>query len=117
MREAEHPGTSDVDPKTRLEELIRSNRVVRFYEDIPDKEYPFVTCSIYGARKTNEIFVRLSNGQVSFVGAAPSRLQAPPMEDRIFGMDVLDQQDAFRLAEQLWKSHRAALLRTTTGEE
>ena len=91
---------------------MRSNRIVRFFQDLPDKEYPFVTCSVYGAPKTNELFVKLSNGELSFVASAPSRLEFPPMEDRIFGLDALDQQDASALAEALWYKHRDALIKT-----
>ena len=103
-----------IDPATgaqqRLHELLRSNRIVRFHENIPDKEYPFVTCSIYGSPKTNELFVKLSNGEVTFVESTPSRLLSPPMDDRIFGMDVLDEADAFQLADRMWETRRARLV-------
>ena len=113
----ENESHETIDPKRRLESLLRSNRVIRFFENIADKEYPYVTCSIYGAPKSNELFVKLSNGAKSFVEVVPSRLFAPPMEDRIFGMDVLDHDDAFRLADAIWEKHRTLLVREDGGKK
>ena len=58
----------------------------------------------------NELFVKLTNGTVTFVEAIESPLLSPPMADRIFGMDVLDNAVAFNLADQMWEKHKAALI-------
>lgn len=77
---------------------------------MPDREYPQITCSIYGVPKTNELFVRLTNRCISFVAATDSPLSFPAMADRVFGIDVADAQVAFGLAEKLWEEHRSELL-------
>jgi len=118
---ARRPKTSpsrelDLPAAERLDRLLRSNACIPYHEDLPDKEYPLVKCSIYGAPKTNELFVRLSNGTVSFVAVAASPLFFPAMADRIFGMDVADHGVAFQLADRLWETHRAELLAEKAGQ-
>lgn len=102
---------SDVEQPTeiRLARLLQAKACIVYHEDLPDREFPTVRCSIYGAPKTNELFVKLTNGSVTFVEAVESGVLFPPMADRIFGMDVLDQQIAFSLAERMWENHKAAL--------
>lgn len=78
---------------------------------MPDREYSRITCSIYGVPKTNELFVRLTNGVLSFVGVTSSPVLSPAMADRIFGIDVDDSNAALALAEKLWEAHREELLR------
>jgi hypothetical protein len=96
----------------RLMRLIQAKGCIIYHEDMPDREYPQILCSIYGAPKTNELFVKLTNGSVTFVETAESGVIFPPMADRIFGMDVLDHQIAFGLAERMWETHEAVLLTT-----
>ena len=98
------------DPKTRLGQLLQANACIVYHEKIPDREFPQVTCSVYGAPKTNELFVRIDNGKVSYVGVVDSPLAYPAMADRIFGLDVLDHEVAFGLAEQLWEKHKTELV-------
>ncbi len=104
------PHSNEPPPEARLERLLRSNAGIVFHENLPDREHPQVKCSIYGAPKTNELFVRISNGRVSFVAVAPSPVEFPVMADRVFGLDASDHAVAFHLADQLWEKHRAALL-------
>ncbi|PTY04254.1 hypothetical protein DB347_20370 [Opitutaceae bacterium EW11] len=104
------PPNDATSPAARLEQHLRSKSCIAYEENLKDREYPFVTCSIYGAPKTNELFVRLTNGQISFVDVTQSPLLYPAMADRIFGMDVADSQVAFGLAEKLWEKHRDELL-------
>lgn len=94
----------------RLQELLLKKKYIPYHENIPDEEFPHVTCSVYGAPETNELFVKLTNGTVTFVETIESSLLSPPMADRIFGMDVLDSAAAFNLADQMWKKHKAALI-------
>jgi len=94
----------------RLERLLRSNACIVYHENLPDRDHPQVKCSVYGAPKTNELFVRVSNGRISFVAVAPSPVEFPAMADRVFGLDAGDHTAAFGLADQLWLKHRTALL-------
>ncbi len=97
--------------EARLAKLLRTkDGTIPYHEDMPDKEFPYVKCSIYGAPKTNELFVKMTNGKVTFVEAIKSGLLHPAMEDRIFGMDVLDHNDAFATADRMWEKHRKALV-------
>lgn len=95
----------------KLARLIQAKGCIVYHEDMPDREYPQIRCSIYGAPKTNELYVRLTNGSVTFVETTESSVLFPPMADRIFGMDVLDHRIAFGLAEQMWEKHQSVLLR------
>lgn len=100
----------DEPPEQRLQRLLQSNGCIVYHNELPDPEYPYVKCSIYGAPKTNELFVRLANGSVEFIAATASPVVFPVMADRIFGLDVLDHAVAFELADRLWDAHRAELI-------
>jgi hypothetical protein len=107
------PQSNDLLPEAvdaRLERLLRAKACIVYHENLPDREHPQVKCSIYGAPKSNELFVRISNGRVSFVAVAPSPVEFPVMGDRVFGLDAADHAAAFGLADQLWLKHCAALL-------
>lgn len=95
--------------QVRLERLLRSKACIVYHDELPDPEFPAVTCSIYGAPKTNELFVRLTNGRVAFVAVAPSPVEFPVMADRLFGLDAADHAVAFGLADRLWEKNRLAL--------
>ncbi len=99
------------DPVARLAALLRTDKYIPFHVDLPDKEFPYVTLSIYGAVQTNELFVRLTNGISTFVEVIDSPLFAPAMADRIFGMDALDADVAFARANEMWEKHRNELVR------
>jgi hypothetical protein len=101
---------SPLDAAQRLAELLRTKGVIPYHVDMPDKEFPYVKGSIYGAPKTNELFVKLTNGKVTFVEAIESGLLHPAMADRIFGMDVMDWNDAIALAERMWEKHKKDLV-------
>ena len=106
------PKDTGDDPAARLEQLIRNGKgLLPFFENVPDKEFPKVNCSVYGATETNELFVKLANGTVTFVEAIPSGLVCPAMADRIFGMDAADEHEAFALAEKMWERHKTDLLK------
>jgi hypothetical protein len=109
-RDTHQPGKSNDSPALRLERFLRSQACIVYHENLPDPEYPEVTCSIYGVPKTNELYVRITNGRVSFVAATASPLDYPAMADRIFGLDVLDHAVAFGLADRVWEQHRSELL-------
>ena len=97
---------SEAEPAARLERLLRSKQCIVYHENIPDREHPQVTCSIYGAPRTNELFVAMTNGRITYVEVVKSRLDYPVMADRVFGLDVLDREDAFRLADKMWEKHQ-----------
>lgn len=96
-------------PEARLERLLRARACIVYHDDLPDPEFPHVRCSIFGAPKTNELFVKLTNGTVTFVAVTPSPVSFPAMADRLFGLDDSDHSVAFGLADQLWELHRSAL--------
>jgi hypothetical protein len=104
------PTPSTETAEVRLDKLLRARACIAYYKDLPDPEYPQVRCSIFGAPRTNELFVRLTNGRVSFVGVTQSPLIFPAMADRLFGMDPVDHAAAFGLADELWKRHRDDLV-------
>lgn len=106
-------GSGSPSPVDRLAELLRLRQTIPYHENIADKEYPNVTCSVYGAPETNELFVKLTNGTVTFVDVEKSDLLHPPMADRIFGMDVADHHTAFSLATRMWEKRRDALVPNT----
>lgn len=93
----------------RLTKLSAANQLIPFRVDIPDREYPYVVWSIWGAIPTNELFVRVSNGKVSFVDSAKAGLIYPSMRDRIFGMDLSDECAADELANRMWETHKSDL--------
>ncbi len=100
------------DHAARLQAFIAANQVLVFEPGFPDKEFPYIVCSMWGAIPTNELFVRLTNGEVSFVDCVASPLEVPAMIDRRFGMDVEDARAASALADQLWERHKHQLIRS-----
>ena len=102
--------TQPTPPAEQLEALLKTKDYIPYHVDIPDREYPYVKLSIYGATKTNELFVQLTNGKASFVEVVSSPLLSPGMADRIFGMDVSDNDIAFEKAESMWQEHRGELI-------
>lgn len=95
----------------RLEAYIAADQVIAFEPGFPDKEFPYIICSMWGVVPTNELFVRLTNGEVSFIDCVRSPLEVPSMGNRIFGMDVEDANAAGTLADQLWARHKHQLIR------
>jgi hypothetical protein len=117
--EADHGGAAglgggggNISHAGRLQAFIAANQVIVFEEGLPDKEFPYIVCSMWGAIPTNELFVRLTNGEVSFVDCVPSPLEVPAMADRRFGMDVEDASAASQLADRLWEQHKYQLIRS-----
>ncbi len=107
--------TDDIPPSqdtaaARLTALLATTKYIPFEIDIPDKEYAYIKLSIYGAIETNELFVKLTNGNVVFVEVVESPLDYPRMGDRIFGMDASDAQVAFALATRLWEANKDTLI-------
>lgn len=68
---------------------------------------------MWGVIPTNELFVRLTNGELSFVDCVRSPIEVPAMGDRIFGMDVLDAKAAGELADEIWGRYKHQLIRET----
>jgi hypothetical protein len=97
--------------ESRLDAYLKAKAVVVFAEAIVDREYPYVTCSMWGVIPTNELFVRLSNGSASFVDCVPSPLEVPLMSQRVQGMFEEDAHAAGELADRLWSRHNSVLIR------
>jgi hypothetical protein len=107
-------GNCPASPATAAERLLAyttAKQLIAFEPGLPDKEYPYIICSMWGAIPTNELFVQLTNGKVSFVDCVLSPLDVPPMGDRVFGMDVEDANAAGALADQIWERHKHQLIR------
>lgn len=94
----------------RLRVHIAAGDVIEFEPALADKEYPYIVCSIWGVIPTNELFVRLASGDVSFVASVFSPIDVPLMKDRLGGMRAMDADAAGALADRIWKEHRAELI-------
>jgi len=110
MKKTKRSASKSSSAEYRLATLLGTKDCIPFHENLPDKEYPYILLSIYGSIKTNELFVKVSNGKVVFVEAIPSPLFSPSMANRIFGMDVADSNVAFRHAEIMWEKHKHDLI-------
>jgi hypothetical protein len=110
------PRTSSITPAARLARLRRANAgCLLLHEGSFSKRHPQVRISIYGATRTSELFVEISNGEKTFTDVVPSPLVWPPMADRVFGIDIADAITAFDRIERLWKRHKAELVRPRPG--
>ncbi len=96
---------------TEIAELIREKKAIVYGEDFQDNQYSEIRWSQYGLIETNEIAVMAKCGAKAFAARARSPLQAPPMADRVFGMDVLDRELSFALADKIWERFSGELIR------
>lgn len=110
MKKARKRASPTGSAEDRLAALLNTPSCIPFHVDLPDKEYPFIKLSIYGSAKTNELFVKITNGRMTFVETLPSPLLFPAMADRIWGMDAEDSAEAFRLADTIWERHKIDLI-------
>src|SRR5271169_1237369 len=94
-----------------ITKAIKAGKVISFGVDIADNQYKEIRWSQYGLIDTNEIAVMVTCGGKSFAASAPSRLVAPPMADRAWGMDVLDEALVFELGDKLWENFSEQLLK------
>ena len=94
----------------RVVEAIANGRAIPYASGIQDKENPNVTWSIVGLPDTHEIAVVARVGELRLGRAEPSSLYVPAMEERVFGIDVADQQLANRLSEGLWTEQSGRLI-------
>lgn len=111
MKNENTPSSPNTNAADRLAALLAADACIPYIVDSPDREYRYIALSVYGAPKTNELFIRLANGDVSFVEAIPSPLIYPFMADRIFGMDTMDQEAAITHALAMWEQHKGALIK------
>jgi hypothetical protein len=88
----------------RLNEAKAAGKAILFGEDLQDKEHAEVTWTQYGLMDSNEVVVVARYRGRSFAIAGPSPLLYPVMADRVFGMDVADEQYAFELSDRLWSN-------------
>jgi hypothetical protein len=94
----------------RARQALETQCAIDYGSGFTDKEYPEIRWSMCGLPDTNEIAVIASVGHLQLGIAHRSRLEWPAMIDRIFGIDVDDQQLAFWLSEQLWNAHSGPLV-------
>lgn len=94
----------------RLHAIIESKQVLEFFS-AADKKHGDIQWTVFGAIDTNEVIVRATVNGRHFYRAAPSPLVFPPMADRIFGIDVMDDRLAQHLSGELWQSEGQSMLR------
>lgn len=94
----------------RINTALISKVTIDYGSGFADKEYPEIVWSTYGLPETNEISVVAEVGNLELGIAHVSGLAWPAMVDRQFGIDVSDQQLAFRLSDELWDAHSERLI-------
>jgi hypothetical protein len=97
-------------PASRIEQALKENRAVD-YGTSPDNEFPEITWQQLGLFDSNEIAVVARVGTVVVVLKETSALLLPHMQDRVFGIDVADQQLALSLSAKVWEQHGPELSR------
>jgi len=95
---------------TMVRAAVQSKQAITFGPPAEDKEHPEITWQCYGLIPSNEIAVIARCGDVEIGACRKSPLLVPVMADRIFGMDVADEEVAMRLSEEIWSSHAEQLL-------
>lgn len=93
----------------RLAEMVASGRVIHYYRDVLDKEYPDTKWNVYGSIDTDEVVVSVGRGEKIFFHGERSLLVHPPMASRAFGIDVEDDALAQKLADELWSTVKTDL--------
>ena len=103
--------TSEVGPDqaARILTAHRAHNAIRFHDGFADKDVPEVSWSTYGLIETNEVGVIVQCGRLCFGALAHSSLVHPAMADRLFGIDVADEQLALKLSEELWAAFSSEL--------
>lgn len=86
----------------RLDGAVVRGRAIKFCDESPDNEYPEISWQIFGLTDTNEIAVVARCGELRIGICRESGLLYPAMADRMFGIDVADQQLAMQLSDKLW---------------
>ena len=86
----------------RLHSIVEAGKALEFFST-EDKEHSQIVWTVFGAIETNEVIVRASVNGRHFYHAAPSQLLFPPMIDRRFGIDVVDNALARHLSNELWE--------------
>jgi hypothetical protein len=94
-----------------ITEHLKTKKVIVYGKDLPDNQYGEIRWSQYGLIETNEIAVMVKCGTKAFAAKAGSPLQMPPLADRIWGMDVLDRELSFKLADRIWEMFSDELIR------
>lgn len=93
----------------RAHQALEAQSAIDYGSGFIDKEYPEIRWSMCGLVDTNEIVIIAIVGAVQLGIAHRSQLEWPAMIDRVFGIDIADQQLAFWLSERLWSVHSKRL--------
>jgi hypothetical protein len=94
---------------TRVTEALERKRAITFGDESPDNEFPEIKWQCYGLIDSNEVAVIARCGDLQLGICRESYLLHPPMADRIFGMDVADDQLVAELSEELWNQRHEQL--------
>ena len=89
-----------------FETLKAAQQLIPYMEDVKDKEDPQVCWSVYGNPQTNEILVRLAGEKATLIGAKPTEVLFPAMADRVFGIDMADEQLAEAMSLDMYAKYK-----------
>ena len=96
-----------------VRKALESNQAITFGPPAEDKEHPQITWQCYGLIATNEIAVIARCQELEIGACQESTLLYPVMAERVFGMDLNDEELAFRMADEIWAQHGERLLTAT----
>lgn len=106
----------NADALSRIDRAKELGRLISFCDETPDNQYPQVTWQIFGLIDSNEIAVIARCGDLRLAAIDQSGLLIPPMVDRKFGIDVIDEQLAMQLSDRLWSEHSEQLISKATQQ-
>lgn len=86
----------------KLDDALARGRAIQFCDESPDNQFPEIAWQIFGLMGSNEVVVVARCGELRLAASRESGLLYPPMADRIFGIDVADQELAMQLSDELW---------------
>ncbi len=95
---------------SRVIEALVHGQAIDYVNGTTDKEYPEVMWAVFGLPLTREIVVIARVGDLRLGKAAASTLLVPPMEERVYGIDVSDQILANELSDTLWAEQSERLI-------
>jgi hypothetical protein len=98
-------------PDDRLNEKIEQQRYYPYIES-EDKEFPNVKWFVYGLIDTEELLIAVANTTKIFYEVVRSPVYFPKMIDRVWGIDIDDNQVAIEISDKLWKEHKEELIET-----
>ncbi len=94
----------------KIDDAVARGRAIKFCEQTPDNQFPEISWQIFGLIETNEVAVVARCGELRLAVSRESGLLYPAMADRMFGIDVADQELAMQLSDELWARESEKLM-------